>query len=131
MGAEVDEVMAATSRLAEAQSMRQATSLQALPFVHWALLYIIAVGARGFAFSLTSGAGGACRQQQDRAAPQRAGGSAGGGRAGAAPPHCDGRVSRLLVCTAFGSAAGSAAAPLGDHIVVTISRCPPCRTRSC
>jgi hypothetical protein len=45
MGAEVDEVMSATSRLAEAQSMRQATSLQALPFVHWALLYIIAVGA--------------------------------------------------------------------------------------
>lgn len=43
MGADVDEVMAATSRLAEAQSMRQATSLQALPFVHWALLYIIAV----------------------------------------------------------------------------------------
>jgi hypothetical protein len=42
MGAGVDEVMAATSRLAEAQSMRQATSLQALPFVHWALLYIIA-----------------------------------------------------------------------------------------
>lgn len=49
MGAEVDEVMAATSRLAEAQSMRQATSLQALPFVHWALLYIIAVGAHGLA----------------------------------------------------------------------------------
>ena len=47
MGAEVDEVMAATSRLAEAQSMRQATSLQALPFVHWALLYIIAVRAHG------------------------------------------------------------------------------------
>lgn len=44
MGVEVDEVMAATSRLAEAQCMRQATSLQALPFVHWALLYIIAVG---------------------------------------------------------------------------------------
>jgi hypothetical protein len=48
MGAEVEEVMSATSRLAEAQSMRQATSLQALPFVHWALLYIIA-----FTFVLT------------------------------------------------------------------------------
>jgi hypothetical protein len=46
MGAGVDEVMAATSRLSEAQSMRQATSLQALPFVHWALLYIIAVRPR-------------------------------------------------------------------------------------
>mmetsp|Transcript_10894 Transcript_10894/g.32646 ORF Transcript_10894/g.32646 Transcript_10894/m.32646 type:complete len:500 (+) Transcript_10894:173-1672(+) len=42
-GRDTAPVMAATMRLAEAQSARQATSLQALPFVHWALLYIIAV----------------------------------------------------------------------------------------
>lgn len=42
-GINMNEVLNATLRLAEAQSMRQATSLQALPFVHWALLYIIAV----------------------------------------------------------------------------------------
>lgn len=42
-GLDTDPVMAATMKLAEAQSARQANSLQALPFVHWALLYIIAV----------------------------------------------------------------------------------------
>lgn len=44
-GLQIGPVMAATMKLAHAQSARQANSLQALPFVHWALLYIIAVSA--------------------------------------------------------------------------------------
>lgn len=43
LGAEVQGIMAATSKLSDAQNMRQASSLRALPFVHWALLYIIAI----------------------------------------------------------------------------------------
>lgn len=43
LGADVSGIMAATSKLSEAQNMWQASSLRALPFVHWVLLYIIAI----------------------------------------------------------------------------------------
>lgn len=43
LGAETKGIMEATSKLSNAQNMRQASSLRALPFVHWSLLYIIAI----------------------------------------------------------------------------------------
>lgn len=42
-GATVDGLMEATLKLAQSQNMRQAASLRALPFVHWALLYILGI----------------------------------------------------------------------------------------
>jgi len=43
LGADVSGILTATLKLSQAQNMRQASSLRALPFVHWALLYIIAI----------------------------------------------------------------------------------------